>query len=382
MRTPKPSDVPRMLRRLDSSDPRERAQAVRDLSPLLGHDDRVDSALSASAKFDPDPDVREIARRAVEDTASDAPAVETSAPPPTITPPPETSAPPPDVTPLPDIPVPPTRKQPARMEPARPVGTPPASQGTGWTWDDVPFLLDPHNARFLSGQTRRSGRASLGCLIGLGLLFMCSLGVLLCGAVPAWYQTWELDQKGVVVKGVVESTRTATSSSDKQVTYYVTYRFQLDKNGEWHSREQEVRSSTYARLTPGALVQVKVLPSDPTRSTLVGEEQDQRLGVVLMLLCVIGVAIVFVMVYQARRRGLGSARQGRILRGEVVTCSTETRSRGDLWIKLECRFSAPDGATITHTERRMRNDLKQGGVPTPGTPLAVLYHGTSRFEVL
>ena len=56
----------------------------------------------------------------------------------------------------------------------------------------------------------------------------------------------------------------------------------------------------------------------------------------------------------------------------VTTGSGKNRSR-KYRVTLNYRVSLPDGEVINKTETHDRNDLARGGLPEPGTPIAVLY---------
>ncbi|MBC8163063.1 MAG: hypothetical protein H7Z42_17800 [Roseiflexaceae bacterium] len=64
---------------------------------------------------------------------------------------------------------------------------------------------------------------------------------------------------------------------------------------------------------------------------------------------------------------------GRMLLGQIVSCSASTDSDGDLVLNVSYRFQEPDGRELTGKTSHARSDLSRADMPLPGTPVAVLY---------
>jgi hypothetical protein len=80
----------------------------------------------------------------------------------------------------------------------------------------------------------------------------------------------------------------------------------------------------------------------------------------------------------ARRLREGSSK----LLGEVVTCQKDLDD-DVCTVTLSYRFTSPEsGQVLDDTQVCKRNDLTSARMPTPGTPVIVLYRNDSTFRVL
>lgn len=108
---------------------------------------------------------------------------------------------------------------------------------------------------------------------------------------------------------------------------------------------------------------------------------------------------ISVMIYRGQRlwkRRLNLAAKGTILVGEVhdsrlrdywAALSYEVEEDSSMvvpagWLLLRYRFVNPIGQVVEGNASRVRLDLDDASLPTPGTPLAILYLSDDNYVVL
>ena len=72
-------------------------------------------------------------------------------------------------------------------------------------------------------------------------------------------------------------------------------------------------------------------------------------------------------------RGQRRLTGGRVLRGEVMTCTGAYDDDRDFQVTLTGHFRTPQGAKVELTRRAQRNDLSPERLPAPGTPVLARY---------
>jgi hypothetical protein len=108
-------------------------------------------------------------------------------------------------------------------------------------------------------------------------------------------------------------------------------------------------------------------------------------NILLTVFTIIWDLFVFGMVFAGittYRRGKRLEREGRLIKGSVVSCKGSTDSDEDYTIKLKYTFRSPTGRDIHKQESHIRNDLKKVALPAPGTSVAVLYADDTCYQVM
>jgi hypothetical protein len=249
-----------------------------------------------------------------------------------------------------------------------------------------PFFFRPKNQAFASGQAKKiaGNPTGLGVIVLLAGLFVASLVIFLGFAVPAWQGNEELDRRGVVTEGTVIDQRVSTSDEGGD-TYYITYRFWANQAEQYYTREQFVSQSSYSDWPVDATVRVKYLPSEPTRSKVLGDSKEDTarvIGMVLSVALMVGTLILLILAVNRCLRNRKLFAKGQLLKGQVITCTSREDSDGDLWITLRYRFFTPEGYEIVKQQRRMANDLKDALLPRSSRPVLVLYLTDKVHKVL
>jgi hypothetical protein len=108
------------------------------------------------------------------------------------------------------------------------------------------------------------------------------------------------------------------------------------------------------------------------------DNPEDKLIITAAALSVAVVALVLLGV--VRRRG--GLRRRRVLRGQVVECTSHVDDDGDFKILLHYRFRTPTDKVLTGEVRQIRNDLRQVPLPVPGTPIAVFYQNPRSYRLL
>jgi hypothetical protein len=331
--TPDATEVLRSLRLVRSSDPEERKRGVAVLSTLLD-DPRVLQVFEYLYEKDPDPGVRDLAWRAINQRGPSIPA--------------------------------------------------PASNNHR-TPSPAFFLLNPANVGFVAKEMRkltqqkRTGGLTAFALAGVLLLVA---GLFWGLVLPDWSTWYRLRQDGVTIRGEVDELR---ASGDN---YYVFYRFFTSAHDTEtdvpYPGQQCVSKSDFDALSEGDPVVVTYLSDDPTVSRLDQANPDDftrnwQTGVAggaTMLL------VVLLAVGSVQRQRPARARGKRLIRGQIVACNGTMDDDGDFILKVRYRFRTPTGRTLTSQTSQIRNDLKMATLPPAGTPVAVYYRSDRSFVLL
>jgi len=261
---------------------------------------------------------------------------------------------------------------------------------------DRPFLVNPQNQKFLSGETGTLvGSPPLGCVVLIPVLFglfsvaAFALAHHQCHDVQFFKEHAAQAQGTVIHKrvhtsaGMVDVETGMVESSDD---YLVKYRFegQTQAGVGAFVREAAVPEEVYRRLTVGSHVAVRYDRADPSSSRLIWELQMRMASVLtIMGATLAGTGILGSLAALAGwRSNRQMAREGRILPGRVVSCTASKAEEGYLQVQLSYCFEVPPAREITAAVRMSRQDLTEATLPPPLTPLMVLYRSDASYRVL
>jgi hypothetical protein len=258
-----------------------------------------------------------------------------------------------------------------------------------------PFLLNPDNRALMEGRVsykhlakdeRERTARSLTLIIPLSVI----VGIFLIALTVTEWQNWSmLRDSGVRTQGIIADRRIDTSGDG--TSYHIQYTYQHIppySDGAPHTfiHERQVSRSFYEHVEQGMPIDVVYAPDDPTISTLdVGLSPPWQ----ITLFSIVGVpAFLGIPIFLrhrlarqndiARRLREGSSK----LLGEVVTCQKDLDD-DVCTVTLSYRFTSPEsGQVLDDTQVCKRNDLTSARMPTPGTPVIVLYRNDSTFRVL
>ena len=252
------------------------------------------------------------------------------------------------------------------------------------------FFLDPDNRSYLRGRRPwyyvGTGPATAGC--SLIILFVIpALGVAVLGYMIATKLEWlSFRHNGVPVAARVadlSSEMDQNTDGDPVERYKLKYAFEVPEGegGKHYERQVWLAQGDFNRLQGRETVDVLYRPGDPSFSRLVSEvpatelTQADLAGGFLCGVLPILVAVLALLGERARRQSLAA---GRILRGEVVTCTGSYDDDKDFQVELTCRFRTPGGGEVELTRRAQRNDLSPARLPPPGTPVLVRHARSPR----
>jgi hypothetical protein len=249
------------------------------------------------------------------------------------------------------------------------------------------FLRDPANRAFVEGRARLIA-LPIGTYLVAVCLALISCPVLVWATTP-WFTWFRLSQSGVTVQATVISQR--THSGDESTSYYVTYSFSVPSRDKPYTYEQSIGSTTYARLTKGAIVTISYLPENPEISRLAGTDVDnENLTGSLSLFTIPAIAVVHMMAVIIRtRRSIRLSREGCLQVGEISSCFTTREKDGDggdcYRINLRYTFQITGRNTIENGTVSMTmtpRKFKTAWLPGERTPVTVLYVNDNLFELL
>jgi len=350
--TPTSKDVLNSLNLLRSEDPADRKRAIAILAPLR-EDPRVQQVFEHLYENDPDPEIRQLAWRAINEAGPSIPA------------------------PAPAPPAPAARAPAAAPRQGR-LRRKASDSSRGV------FLINPANASFLARESqRRRPQRLAGCLwLVLALALLAVAALLVVMVAPDWVDWYRLEQDGVEVDGAVVERRVADDDYRGE-RYFLRYSFNVPlaaPDGVQVEGEQAVASRDYAALGEGDAVTVTYLLDDPDVSRIAQDDPRDEERYWITALAVALVALVFValgMAFRQRRR-----LAGRLIRGQVVACTGIPDADGDYTVKLRYRFHSPDGKVLVRQATQIRNDMKTTRLPEPGTPVAIYYRSDRSYRLL
>lgn len=244
------------------------------------------------------------------------------------------------------------------------------------------FLLRLEHRDFVLGhrQTLASGnRFLLGCVGAFFSVFVCfGIGMMVM-TLRDTYEWFVIMQQGMTTTAEYIDRR--ISSSDDSDSYYVSYEYTVANN--LYTYEQHVSEDIYNRAEVGGRVDIVYARSNPEVAAVQGTN-NPPIGFILFSLVWNGLifAIIWLLIKFSRQQKL-LEKNGRLIRGEVLQSTQTKDSDGDLILKVEYKFQAPESyQVITKTERAQRNDLKDTPLPERGTPVLILYNNEKHFMLL
>jgi hypothetical protein len=258
----------------------------------------------------------------------------------------------------------------------------------------VPFLIRPENGKFLRGETQRLPGSPAPVLFLIpSLLIAGSLGCF-CLAGGQWRQLQHFRQHAVTTRGTVLSKREHSSlgmpdletgmiSSDED--YLVKYRFEANTPAGPRTveREASVGKADYDRWQAGDAATVTYDPEDLTSSHMDGEDQSapQVALTVGGVLSLGGGMLLGVLLAACWWRDRCLTRDGTKLGGRLVNCTSSPRKDGGTLFEVQYQFVSPTGRVFVDRALISRD----GGAdlpPTPGSPVVILYHSDSCYQIL
>lgn len=88
----------------------------------------------------------------------------------------------------------------------------------------------------------------------------------------------------------------------------------------------------------------------------------------------------------ARRRFRALQETHQLVQGKLVDCSGSTEAglgiQSGFYVYTDYRFYSPTGKTLTGQQKKRRDDLHKQALPTPGTPVRVLYADDDAYVML
>lgn len=241
------------------------------------------------------------------------------------------------------------------------------------------FLIDPDNEQFAAGASHKPAACGQGCaLFFLGMFALA--GLLIAGVVTRqWLHLIEFSNDYVETQGQALDCAVET---DVSTPYCVAYRFVVGDQA--YTVEESVGKTTYQAIKEGQPLTVRHARHDPSMATI----KPGRLSELLALtgFCLLWNGLVFRAAWQLARQNLKQrklAREGQQIVGQVTHCSGLQNSDGDFVLKTKFGFRSPQtGAWIESKSLQVRQDLRDKLLPTPGTPVYVLYLDDETFLAL
>jgi hypothetical protein len=262
---------------------------------------------------------------------------------------------------------------------------------------DQLYLLKPKNRAFVEGRSRRLANRSqlFGLIFTAGLLvFMLIMAI---GSAKTYLDGTKMTTNPVTQAAIVDRW---TSSTAKSTTYYVSYQYSVPGIDKVFQNQVRVSAAMSRQLNPNSTIDVHYNPENPQISQIAGDEaliflrQDTLIPIAVCSVSVVLIAIFLVVLSKQElkeRRRLGRlAAQGKLIPGKLLSAKTRVLSAGTRQllshnkreIIVSYSYLSPKGEEKTRQARWQRRSLKEPVLPTPGTPLAVLYVNEKLIELM
>lgn len=250
------------------------------------------------------------------------------------------------------------------------------------SFSDV-FLLHPSNANFLHGQP--NARLSSGRSSRLILLPVLAITLFVMFLVyTEWRTFYMLSTTGQLIQGQYTGKRSSMTDNDSSPVYYAGFRYEVD--GQSFEGDHQVIYELYERIETGAPVSILYAPSDPSIARIEEAHGLYFPAIYTLIIILLGLAgwRLFNNTVIGRRQDVELARDGRLVRGELVSISGRARDDKSRYrVTAKYRFQPPDGGEpVVATWRTLRPDLRRTGLPEAGRPVMVLYKNRKLFRML
>jgi uncharacterized protein DUF3592 len=244
------------------------------------------------------------------------------------------------------------------------------------------FLLHPAHAGFLDNTNRTLYGTNMR------LLIMISILALICGAIGAGMTSYALNEQAVeqsLAQNGITKIATVTDghkTSGRSTTYYLTYSYDVDINGQTKefTNEETVSASRYDSTAIGAHVSIRYLPDDPAMARLLDEPSNNIILVIVGVAFLVGAAFMIFAFVRQYRRDRTLERDGQIITGSVVKSSINGVGN-KRQVHVQYTFNSPLGVELKGKQSERRRDVQLADVP-PGTKVAVVYHDDKTFRLL
>lgn len=244
------------------------------------------------------------------------------------------------------------------------------------------FFVDPDNRSFVERKTRRLSDpvSKMGCFTLIPIVMGVAGLLIMIWLVREWIIFAALNRLGVVTSGEITERYVSKDSDDGDV-YYISFRYQ--DNGIEYTQRQSVSSSVYRSVEVGAGADVQYVANNPSVAVLAGTN-DAPIAISGFALCWNAFVWAFLIgLLNTRRHNNLLAREGQIIKGEVVAASGKQDTDNDLILKVEYAFRTPEAHNlVVGTRSETRNDLNKHPLPSPGTPVLVLYRSANHHMAL
>jgi uncharacterized protein DUF3592 len=254
------------------------------------------------------------------------------------------------------------------------------------------FLLNPRHDGFISGEKRKfqDMTFSSGCFLYGFIAIFIVIPLIIGGlAVQELNIRAKLDQSGVTTSATVTDQRISTSTDSKgrrSTSYYITYKFYAGQSNNdspvLYTSEQLVSSDTYNNTFDGGSIDIRYLPDDPKTSRIMNDNVNDPKIMLFFMAIFLAIPILFIyftLRNSGRNRRMES--EGQIITGRITEAKL-TRIKSNYQLALRYTFTSPEGEELSKKESRVRNDLRNGGVPAEGTPVAVVYVHSKLYRML
>lgn len=252
------------------------------------------------------------------------------------------------------------------------------------------FLLDPRNTDFAAHKARRLySRVTDGTLTTIASILSFLGLVTLTLVIGGWGNQYDLDQfarSGKTVVGRITHHRSVSEAQSKYVTvtHYLAYEFEAETPGsdaiQHFTREQAVDS--LFELKDGDNIPIRYLPTNPAVSMIEGSQRANYTPIIAGVIFLVILLLVAGRTFQEYFRGQALEARGQVIFGQIDQIKGGVDHRGHYHVNIVYHFRCPQGSKIDNNVFRMCDQLRDKPLPSPGTPIAVVYLNAAFYRIL
>jgi hypothetical protein len=245
------------------------------------------------------------------------------------------------------------------------------------------FLFNPENQKFLSGESRRIEQgysrkipvfqAALFTLLLVTNVVLIALNISDLSAIESPFSF------AVETQGTVQAcSRGASIFGTMRVNY--TYSANNADGSTNTFSGNDVVYGTCTSETVTTPIQIRYLPSDPSRSIAVNGDADTRVQIITALVFVVVYIVGALASWIGWRRLKRLEKEGRVMRGSIV--SYDKRLPGNRNVMARYQFTNDVGIVLKGRFPILLKRLEGKPLPPVGTPMAVVYADDRTYQAL
>jgi hypothetical protein len=244
--------------------------------------------------------------------------------------------------------------------------------------DDV-FLLDPRHAPFVNGESPYLHDIQLSWFQRLTIFGLVAASLFL-----AWSAIFADDNETVVYQVEADVIAREITGTEFNPRYQLTYTY-TDHEGDMHTVERIVEEAIYDRTAVDPRLTVEYEDGRNQRAEPISPEAEfANLSPTLLVLIALIIGIVwsgYFWLLRPQRINDTLTSHGQLCDGRLENI-WPTHAGRDYIVNVKYKFDTPAGKLLVGYDDGVRQDLQSNRLPTPGTPIRVLYVDDKLYRLM